>query len=286
MPFHYLIDFYHIKSYNVYIIPIYGRGVSKLNEDLSASSLQVIDRAFMVLEIISQNREMTLNDIHLASKLNKASLSRILVSLCNNGYVCKSPDTGKFFLSNKAFEIGVKAMRSTDYYYFVKEALEDLSKRLDVVAQFSVEDNNELLCLESYNNNKSAFSVYTHVGVRSPLYATSAGKAILSTYQSEELFSKWELMNVKPYTKNTITSLDLLTREISQIRLQGYAVDREESELGLFCVGTVIRNYNQQPIGAISLSSGSMPPEKEAVLSKALLEKAKLLNDLLGFSRK
>ena len=257
-----------------------------MNEAASVSSLQVIDRAFAVLEIISKGREMTLNEIYQASKINKASLSRILVSLCGNGYVIKNDDSAKFYLSNKAFEIGVNAMRNTNYYYFVKEALEDLSKRMNVVAQFSVEDNNELLCLESYNNNKSAFSVYTHVGVRSPLYATSAGKAILSTYQAEELFDKWGHMNVKAYTPNTITSLDMMTKEIGQIRLKGYATDLEESELGLFCVGTVIRNYNQQPIGAISLSTGAMSKESEAVYSKALLDKAKLLNDLLGFSRK
>ena len=249
------------------------------------NSLQVIDRAFAVLEAMSRTRKMTLNDLHTELKINKASLTRVLASLCKNGYICKNEETGSYSLTFKAFEIGVSALRNTNYYYFVKEALEDLSKRFNVIAQFSVEDNNELLCLESYNDNKNTLSVYTSVGVRSPLYATSAGKAILSTYQTDEILDKWELMNIRPYTENTITSPEILLREISKIRTRGYAVDMEESEIGLFCVGTVIRNYNHQPIGAISLSTKELTIERQEILGKAVLEKAQYLNNLLGFSR-
>lgn len=249
------------------------------------NSLQVIDRAFAVLEVMSGTRKMSLNELYTELKINKASLSRVLASLCKNGYISKDNETGSYSMTFKAFEIGIGALRNTNYYYFVKEALRDLSKRFNVIAQFSVEDNNELLCLESYNDNKNTFSVYTSVGVRSPLYATSAGKAILSTYQTDEIFDKWEQMNIRPYTEHTITTPEKLLQEISQIRSQGYAVDKEESELGLFCVGTVICNYNHQPIGAISVSTNEMSPERQDILGKAILEKSQYLNNLLGFSQ-
>ena len=57
--------------------------------------------------------------------------------------------------------------------------LDHLSGALDVIAQFSVREQDELLCLESFDLAHSNFSVYTRVGQRSQLYATSAGKAIL-----------------------------------------------------------------------------------------------------------
>ena len=72
------------------------------------------------------------------------------------------------------------------------------------------------------------------VGGRSPLYSTSAGKAILSTYSNEAIRAKWEKFQVWPYTPRTITMLKALMQDISLIRQRSYALDMEENEPGLF----------------------------------------------------
>lgn len=257
-----------------------------MTESSTPSSVQVIDRTFRILETVAKTGTMSLKDIYSALGLNKASTLRIVNSLCENGYLKRDEISGSYSLSFKAFEIGVYAVRNVDYISFIKSTLEQLSSELGVIAQFSVEDNNELLCLESYDPSKSNFSVYTRVGQRSPLYSTSAGKALLSTYPNDEIRKKWDQMNIHQYTKNTITSFDDLLKDIGHIRQCNYALDNEESEPGLFCVGTVLLNYNRKPIGAISLSTNHMTKEYQQQLSEALLSQTGQLSYMLGYSLK
>lgn len=252
----------------------------------STGSVQAIDRAFLILETISQRGTMSLSELHRELGVNKASLSRIALALCSNGYLNRDPKTGDYSLSLRAFEVGVRAVRKLDYSNLVKGVLEELSSELHVIAQFSIEDNNELLCLESFDQRDANFSVYTRVGGRSPLYSTSAGKAILSTYSNEDIREKWEKFQVCPYTSHTITTLEALMQDIALIRQRNYALDLEESEPGLFCIGTVLLNYNHKPIGAISLSTTSMSEDDQKRLGSALLDHSQRLSNMLGYSRR
>jgi IclR family KDG regulon transcriptional repressor len=246
--------------------------------------VQALDRGLLVMETIAVDGPMTLNDIHKKLNLNKPSLSRLLSTLCDDGYLLQNDNDGTFKLSMKMFEIGVKAVRNVAYLSLVRENLAQLSSELNVVAQFSIEDKNELLCIESFDQSNATFSVYTNVGERSSLFSTSAGKAILSTYSNNEIREKWDNAHIVQLTSNTILNFDDLMRDISQTRSRNYALDMEENEPGLFCIGTVLMNYNRVPIGAISLSSHSMTKEEEKERSELLLQHAQRISYMLGYT--
>ena len=250
-----------------------------------AESLQVVERTFKVLELIAANRKMRLNDIYSATGINKASLLRILASLCECGYLNRSERDGEYSLTFKAFEVGVKAVRTSEIDYVIRNTLEQLSREHNVVAQFSVEDHDELLCLQSYDENSTGYTVYTRVGQRMPMYTSSAGKAILSTYSNEQIREKWKRYDVRRLSPNSITNIDAFLKEIARVRERGYATDMDECEPGLFCVGTVLLNYNLCPIGAISLSTSSMTEERRNELSGALLEQCRRLSYMLGYTK-
>ena len=247
-------------------------------------SFQAIDRACLVLETLAKHGSMTLNDLHEKLNLNKASLLRIVLSLVENDFLLRDAKTGEYKLTLKLFEIGVKASQSTNYPQLINSELEKLATKLNVIAQFSVEDNNELLCLQSVDSNTTnGFSVYTNIGSRSPLYATSAGKAILSTYTNEEVIEKWDSFQVKPITPHTITNVTALLQDLALNRQRQYALDNEETQPGLFCIGAVLKNYTNRPIGAISLSASHMTPEDEHRYSQELLKSVQLLSASMGY---
>ena len=254
-------------------------------DDKKMNSVQAIDRALLVLETIAKESSLSINDLHILLGLNKASLSRITATLHNKGYLNREEKTGNYSLSLRTFEIGVRAVRNLDYINLIKGSLANLSSELSVIAQYSIEDHHELLCLESFDHKNTGFSLYTHVGQRSPLYATSAGKAILSTYSNEEIMEKWKHMEIRTLTSNTITDIDALLQDIALTRQRNYALDMEESEYGVYCIGTALLNYNRQPIGAISLSSSSMTAEEQECYGDALLQQSKRLSNMLGYSR-
>lgn len=251
---------------------------------VAENSFQAIDRAFLVLETIAHTGAMSLAELHKALNINKPALFRIVQALCNNGYLLRDEKTGSFSLSLKAFEIGVHAVRSLNYMSLVKSVLRELSTELGVIAQFSVDDHNELLCLESIDINNTGFSVYTRVGERSGLYSTSAGKALLSLLPNDEILQKFDKMTIRALTPNTITTPDALLQDIAKTRTRGYALDLEENEPGLFCIGVPLMGYNGTALGAISLSGRSMTPEDEQRLSTMLVSSSQRLSTMLGYT--
>ena len=254
-------------------------------ESKEPQSVQLIDRSLAILELVSLKGPMALKDIYSALNLNKASTLRMANALVSNGYLDKDPK-GNYFLTFKPYELGIRAVRRVDYITFIRETLDKLSDDLGVIAQFSVREQNELLCLESFDLTRSNFSVYTRVGQRSQLYATSAGKAIISTYTDDEIKHLWSQMDVRVLTPNTLTSFDDFMKDIYLTRQRGYAMDNEESELGLFCVGTALINSNHKAIGAISLSNSMMNDSIIQRLSNALLAQTQRLNYMLSYSFK
>ena len=92
------------------------------------------------------------------------------------------------------------------------------------------------------------------VGSLYDLHCTAEGKVLLA-YLSNDEFNTVIAMNGLPSrTKNTITNIHILRRELEQIRRQGYATDHEEYCIGIRCAAAPIYNYNKQVIAALNIS--------------------------------
>lgn len=245
--------------------------------------IQAVDRTLQILETLSRNGSMSLNDLHKELGVGKASLLRLTYTLVQRGYLDKDPITGNYSLTLKTYQIGSGSLQNLNKISLINSSLAELSQKTGRIAQFSVEDDGLLLCLQSANNQTPFLSSYTSSGYRSPLFCTSAGKAILSTYSNNHIIDMWPILNVKSFTEHTITDIHAFLQTISDIRRKQYAVDMEEYEYGVFCVGTVLMGNVNQPLGAISISGNSLTPEEETEISQILLPEVKRLSKLLGY---
>ena len=263
---------------------IYTGGLIVTDRNVKTETVQAVDRAFQILEIVGRVKSMSLADLNKEIKVNKASLSRLVYTLVQNGYLAKNEQNGNFSLTLKTYEVGLNAVQNLDRLSLINSTLVDLNNQSGRIAQFSVEDNNQLLCLQSIGKEPMAFSVYTSVGHRSPLYSTSAGKALLSGYSSGELIEKWNKMNVQALTENTLTDMQMFLQDIGLTRQRGYALDREENEYHVFCVGSMIMDFSNRPIGAISISGSSLTDGEEKGLSEMLISSCRKLSSLLGYA--
>lgn len=254
-------------------------------QETKFETIQAVDRALHILETLGRVNTMNLADLNREIKVNKASLSRLLYTLERNGYIVKNEKTNEFSLTMKTYEVGLNALQNIDRLSLINSTLVDLNSQTGRIAQFSVEDNNQLLCLQSVGKESLSFSVYTSVGYRSPLYSTSAGKALLSTYPNGTIIEKWEQMNIQPLTEHTLTDIQSFLQDMGLTRQRGYALDIEENEYHVFCVGSVIMDYTNKPIGSISISGSSLTKEEENNISKILMDSCKKLSGLLGYAR-
>src|SRR5260370_40819973 len=106
--------------------------------------------------------------------------------------------------------------------------------------------------------------------------------AYLSDAEVEAIVRK---QGLRAMTANTITSFVELKRELSAVRERGYAIDNEEIEEGVRCVGCVVRNFSGEPLAAISISAPAFRLTKEKVksLSQPVVAAANALSMELGF---
>jgi IclR family acetate operon transcriptional repressor len=90
---------------------------------------------------------------------------------------------------------------------------------------------------------------------------------------------------LRPLTRKTIGSLSELKSELAKVRKLGYAVDNEENEEGVCCVGAVVRNASGDPVAAISVSGPSfrLPAYKIPIVAKSVIAAANVLSEDLGY---
>ena len=86
------------------------------------------------------------------------------------------------------------------------------------------------------------------IGARAPLHVTAAGKLFLLEEGFARLRDYAKRTGLAAHTKNTLSSLPLLERELERIQRQGWATDNEEAELGVRCVAAGV-------VAALSLST-------------------------------
>ena len=87
------------------------------------------------------------------------------------------------------------------------------------------------------------------------MHATGVGKLLLLNYSEAQFEALEKKFGLTKYTDNTITTLEELKREITQVMKQGYALDNEECEEGVKCIAVPVRNYTGEVTAGISLSA-------------------------------
>ena len=131
-------------------------------------------------------------------------------------------------------------------------------------------DGSEAVCIEQIESNQS-LRIMTKVGTRFPLYCTGVGKVFLA-YMGEKEVERYVRSRGLPYrTENTITEITKLKEELATIRQEGVAVDNEEFELGIKCIGAPIFDDTGNVVATFIVSGPSVR------LNSSRVEEIKLL---------
>ena len=258
---------------------------SKTNK--SPYHVQVLDRALAALEVLqARPHECSLVELCTALKLHKSTVHRLMMVLEQHRLVDKNPETGRYRLGLKLFEFGSKAIGALDLKRHSKPHLNKLLQEINETVHFCILDDGQVFYVEKVEPERSVRMACT-VGSRAPAYCTAVGKAMLAELSDAEvkvIVRRWGLQRV---TKNTITTAADLKAELSAVRNRGYAVDNEEKEEGLRCVGAAVRGHSGKLIAAISVSGPAFRVTKERIqeIGQAVMREASLLSEELGYQQ-
>ena len=115
----------------------------------------------------------------------------------------------------------------------------------------------EIIYVERAFSERSGMQVVRAIGGRAPLHLTSVGKLFLSADDPQKIRAYSMRTGLQGQTKNSITSVESLERELSRVRQYGHASDNEELELGVRCMAAGIYDDQNKLIAGLSISAPS-----------------------------
>ena len=249
--------------------------------------IQVIDRAALIFDCFTFDKpELSVREVSDATRLHKSTAHRILMALEHNGFVEQNPETSKYNLGIKLFKLGHQAVARLSLRDTARPFLRALMEETGETVHLAVLDNDQVLYLEKVEG-PHALRMPSRVGRHIPTYCTSLGKAIMSCLGETEAKRIIQRQPIQRYTANTVTNVEELLAELRRTRKRGYAIDNEEIEIGLRCVGAPIRDYTGEVVAAISVAgpSARIKPERVAVIGKTVLKVAASISHELGYGK-
>ncbi len=250
------------------------------------SSVQSIDRVLDIIEALAKSvRGITLTDLAEMVSLHKSTVHRLLSTLVSKNYVLKDPESGKYRLTMRMFEIGSQVVAGLNIVSVARPYLEHLSAVTDEAIHLVVRDGTEIVYL--YKEDPSSMSIVnmaSRVGLRNPLYCTAVGKSILAALPEDEAEAIWDKSTITRFTNNTITTFARMKQEMAQIREKGYAIDNEEHERGVRCIAVAIRDFSGNAVAAISVSASASRLDDNRIdeISSEVMQAASSISRLLG----
>lgn len=217
-----------------------------------SSNLSSVENALKILECFTiDDTEKRVTEISNELGLAKSTVSRLLKTLLNQGYVKKNPTNQKYSLGNKVLTLYSSLMSNME---IVKEAhpyLEELAKETSESVQLAELDNKKVIYMEQI---KSSFpiQIFAHIGRVNPVHCTSSGKLLLA-YQDFETIESILSNGLEKFTPYTITDENKLKKELLEIRDLGYCYIENEFIDGIVSIAAPIRDYNKNVVAAVSL---------------------------------
>jgi len=114
-----------------------------------------------------------------------------------------------------------------------------------------------LMVIDSFQGSQILHAT-TYAGWRFQYHCTALGKAFMAQWDAPMRQTIYNSCGLPQQTPNTITDIDALEVQLTQIRAQRYAVDLEENELGVNGIGTSIIDGLGKVAAAISVAGPSI----------------------------
>jgi IclR family acetate operon transcriptional repressor len=218
----------------------------------SRASTTVAKAAF-ILEILASRADTGISQSELTAliKLPKSSTFRYLVTLEELG-LAERKDGDRFCLGAKVIEMAGNYFAKSDIRNESLPVMNDLAEITGETIHLAIPFGSEVVYIAKIES-RHTLAMASYIGSRLPMYCTALGKAILA-YSSPSLIESILSGELKALTNHTIVSKAILNSELVTVRSRGYAIDNQENEYGICCVGAPILDFSKKAIGAVSIS--------------------------------
>lgn len=211
-----------------------------------------VKKAFEIIKFISNNQgKLSLSELGRQLGINKTTLFRYLetLELLN---ILEKRDSN-WYLGIELFSLGHKVDANSRIVDRIHPQLKEISRRLNETINLVGMYDNSALYLDKVESSRE-LQVRSKLGDHLPLHCTSLGKAILSSMPIDEVDAILSVIELKPYTEHTVTSIPELKKQIEFVKTNGYSLEKEELEPGLSCIAVPLHIKTIDFYGGLSFS--------------------------------
>ena len=213
-----------------------------------------LQRALDILSLFGpQTPELGITDIAKALDLHKSTAAGLVYTLQRNGYIAQNPENRRYHLGLQLVERAGVLLDQIEIRKIAMPELEYLRDWSSESVNLAILEENQIIYIERLLTDQS-LGFRNHIGKRAWPHSTALGKAILSHLPPQQALAVLQSYPLESMTPNTITDIDVLMRQFKDFQAQGYAIEREENEIGGLCISAPIHNHSAKPVGAISVS--------------------------------
>lgn len=228
--------------------------------------------------IASYEEPTSLKALSADTGLHPSTAFRILGALASTGFVERDA-RGHYMLGRKLVGLAQKVRRGGDIRKEALPIMESLRDRVGETVNLSVRSGDELIYIERKTSPKM-IRVEQIIGSRAPLHVTGVGKLMLGSLGEAFIKAYAQRTGLPAYTRFTLPLQDLL-RQSQRDLAQGYALDNQEAEEGVGCIGALVYDAGGEVAGGLSISAPIERRRDEWV--PLLKEAAQEISERLGY---
>ena len=225
---------------------------SRSARNRSSSSYLSIQKAFRILELLAARAPQGVTEIAQTLDLEKSSISRLLKSLSELGYVVQSSRRGQYQVSARIVTLAQQYLGADRLAREAGPVLRELAQSARASAHVAVLVEGEMVIVAK-ESSPDLIQVATSVGGGAPLHASALGKVLLAGLPPEEL-APFLARSLDRFTEKTITDSRKFRKVLEEVRRRGYSFEAEEEHPGVGCIGAPVRDAQGRWIAALSIA--------------------------------
>ncbi len=249
----------------------------------AAQSVQSVDRAVAILEILARDGEAGVTEVARELDVHKSTASRLLAALDRRELVTQDAARGRFRLGVGIVRLAGAASARLDVVQESRPVCRELAQQVGETVNLAILSGRDALYLDQAAG-PAALSPHNWAGRRIPLHATSDGKVLLA-YVPEAERAACLTPPLARFTERTVTAVAEFPALLAEVRRSGFATAVDELEAGLTAIAAPVRDAEGTVIASVSASGPSfrIPATRIPALAAAVRRAADEVSRRLGW---
>ncbi|MFF3742876.1 IclR family transcriptional regulator [Streptomyces kronopolitis] len=225
-----------------------------------------LEKSLRILEAVAApGGPHRLTGITEAAAVSKSSTYRILASLSAQGFV-RQEAGGRYGVGPRLRGLSAQVTGGAEPAS-IGHVLDELQQTTGLTVHLALHSGETITCIRKLEGDQP-FRTASRIGLRMPLHTTAIGKSILAHLPAEEVRTLIT-GGLPARTPQTLTTPEALEADLESVRARGFAIDEEENEPGVRCIGAAVLDHAGRPVAGVSLTTVTFLVPRDQLTSYA-----------------